>query len=308
MGINPNALRFLARECKLGGDFSHTVMIGRQGIHVPAAQIDQILNSEFGLDIGRELIDSAVESGFAEKLLQLLGAGDVESFDYSDYEGATHIHDFNTPIAGRHKNKYTFLIDGGTLEHVFHFTVALKSCMEMLRVGGTYFGITPANNEMGHGFYQFSPELYFRVFSQQNGFRTDNVFLYEGRESRTWLRVADPEIVNRRAERVNCLPTYMLVRATKVAETEIFATPPLQPDYVSAWRSSKARDGNGSPGQHSDRPKSLLRRSGSWLPSKIKRLITMTRVRSLTSIERMKIHFGLNSDSEIYQVFDPKTD
>jgi hypothetical protein len=30
--------------------------------------------------------------------------------------------------------------------------------------------VTPANNQMGHGFYQFSPELFFRVFSQENGY------------------------------------------------------------------------------------------------------------------------------------------
>ena len=68
------------------------------------------------------------------------------------------------------KNKYTLVIDGGCLEHIFNFPVAIKNCMEMLQEGGHFIGITPANNLMGHGFYQFSPELYFRIFSKENGF------------------------------------------------------------------------------------------------------------------------------------------
>jgi len=309
MGINPNALRFLARDSKRGNDFAQTAMIGRQGVHVSAKQCSTILNDEFGLGLPSDRILAAHAAGYAEELLKLLGAQRVESFDYSDYEGATHVHDFNTPIPDRHKNQYTFLIDGGTLEHVFNFPTALKNCMEMLKVGGTYFGATPANNEMGHGFYQFSPELYFRVFSKQNGFRTDAVFLYEGRESTTWLKVADPEIIGRRAEKVNCRSTYMLVRATKLEHNEIFAQPPLQPDYVAAWHSSET-------GGHSNEAKNgshvagkpLWRRAGSVLPYRIKRLITMSRVNMKHGFDRIKIHCGMNPDPEMYKLFDPRAD
>ena len=40
----------------------------------------------------------------------------------------------------------------------------------MLTVGGSIFVNTPANNMMGHGFYQFSPELMYRIFAEANGF------------------------------------------------------------------------------------------------------------------------------------------
>ena len=307
MGINPNALRFLAREYKLGSELAHTAMIGRQGVHIPYAQMESILNSEFQLNISPHRIKAAHDAGFAEELLMLLGATQVDSFDYSDYEGATHVHDFNLPIPDCHKNKYGFLIDGGTLEHVFHFPTALKNCMEMLQVGGTYFGITPANNEMGHGFYQLSPELYFRAFSSQNGYRTDAVYLYEGRESTKWLKVADPEVMRRRAEKVNCRPTYLLVRATKTADTEIFATPPLQPDYVSAWTSGEAA---ADPLEPADNTTSVpaWRRLAAHLPHGVKRSVTMTRVGIRQRMNQLAVHLGVSTDSETYQRFDPRND
>jgi hypothetical protein len=306
MGINPNALRCLAREFKNGSDLDQTVMIGRQGVHVPKSQIEHILNVEFKLGIPPDKIAAAHDAKFAEELLTLLGAGEVHSFDYSDYEGATHVHDFNTPIPDCHKNKYTFLIDGGTLEHVFQFPTALKNCMEMLKVGGTYFGVTPTNNEMGHGFYQLSPELYFRAFSEPNGFRTDAVYLYEGRESTRWLKVADPETTRRRAEKVNCKPTYLLVRATKTAEADIFATPPLQPDYVSAWNVED--DQHKSDAEDAEQNKSAIRSLASKLPHGVKRSITMAQVAFRKRTNRIAVHFGLNPDPEIFQRFDPRNE
>ena len=57
------------------------------------------------------------------------------------------------------------MIDSGSLEHVFNISQALRNCLEMVESGGHFISIGPANNAMGHGFYQFSPELYFRILS-----------------------------------------------------------------------------------------------------------------------------------------------
>jgi len=59
------------------------------------------------------------------------------------------------------------VIDGGTLEHVFNFPVAIKNAMQMVRAGGRLSLSPPANNYFGHGFYQFSPELFYRVLSAE---------------------------------------------------------------------------------------------------------------------------------------------
>jgi hypothetical protein len=73
------------------------------------------------------------------------------------------------------------VFDGGALEHVFNFPVAISSCMRALVVGGTFISSTPVNNNMGRGLYQFSPELFYRVFSQEFGVRTESMLAIESR-------------------------------------------------------------------------------------------------------------------------------
>ena len=104
----------------------------------------------------------------------------------------------------------------GTLEHIFNFPQSIKNCMEMVRVGGHFVGITVANNLMGHGFYQFSPELYYRVLSAENGFQIEAMWLAETPKGAQWYRVADPQSVGYRVELTNSRSTYLIVVARRV--------------------------------------------------------------------------------------------
>ena len=107
--------------------------------------------------------------------------------------------------------------------------------MQMLKIGGYYLGITPANNFMGHGFYQFSPELYFSIFSQQNGFKLHSMIAFEDRPGGTWFSVRNPKEVKSRVMLVNNEPVYLLIAARKLTKTGIFEVPPQQSDYMAAW-------------------------------------------------------------------------
>ena len=51
--------------------------------------------------------------------------------------------------------------------------------MQMVRVGGHFMQLTVANNFMGHGFWQLSPELIYRIFTEDNGYRIECVLLHE---------------------------------------------------------------------------------------------------------------------------------
>src|SRR5262249_13058363 len=117
--------------------------------------------------------------GYCEGFLKRLGASEVVSVDASDYEGASVVHDMNQPVPASMYESFTAVIDSGTLEHVFNFPVAVKNCMEMVSRGGHFLGITPANNLMGHGFYQFSPELLYRIFSPANGYQIRKLMICE---------------------------------------------------------------------------------------------------------------------------------
>ncbi|HTE59068.1 MAG TPA: hypothetical protein VK631_01880, partial [Solirubrobacteraceae bacterium] len=114
--------------------------------------------------------------GFAEPVLHAMGAQRVDSLDISPFEGATVIHDLNQPL-GEPPRRFTAVIDGGSLEHVFNFPVAIRTCMELVEPGGSLVVMVPANNEIGHGFYQFSPELFYRV--AQHGFDVLQMLLVE---------------------------------------------------------------------------------------------------------------------------------
>ena len=83
------------------------------------------------------------------------------------------------------------MLDSGSLEHVFNFPIAIANCMALTEVGGHFVAITPANNWCGHGFYQFSPELFYRVLCAENGFRVERMIVAECPDG-TWLEVADP--------------------------------------------------------------------------------------------------------------------
>ncbi len=219
-------------------------MIGRQGLYLRKHDLKDCFEA-FGYVVDDERIDAIFtkSDGYAEQLLTCLGAKAVHSFDNSAYEGATHLHDMNSPLPDEVKEQYTTVLDGGSLEHVFNFPMAIRNCMEMVSVGGHYLGITPANNLMGHGFYQFSPELYFSVFTIENGFELIRLIAVEDRKRATWYSVRSPRDVRRRVTLLNKVPVSLLVVAKRVRKTVIFETTPQQSDYASAWHRYDAASG-----------------------------------------------------------------
>jgi hypothetical protein len=281
MGINTNGLRFLLYAKSIGIDFTKTAMIGRQTLNLSFDKFCKVLTAEFGHKISPEKLKAIYNAHYADDLLRYLGAAEVSSFDYSDYEGATHTHDFNKPVSEEHHGLYTAVIEGGSLEHIFNFPTAIKNCMQMVKVGGHYLGISPANNYMGHGFYQFSPELYFRIFSRQNGFCVRHILLHEGRETPKWLRVTDPDEVKRRVGFKNSKPILLLILAEKLDRAVIFSDPPMQSDYVSVWGGTPARPARGG------------------------RLSALKRLFPNSLKDYVKTMFGLNRNPTFFKPFRP---
>lgn len=236
MGVDRHVLRFLLEARRKGVSFAQTMMIGRQSLDLPPAELQAMLRAN-GLSLTEaEVAEIYQQRGrFIEPLLHLLGAGRIESVDASSYEQATVVHDLNLPIPERLKGAFSCVLDGGSLEHVFNFPQAIKNCMEMVAEGGHFLGVAPANNWMGHGFYQFSPELYYRVFSERNGYAAEAMMVCETCAGAPWYSVADPEQLGRRVEWVNRRPTYLLVQARRLSRADIFQDPPQQSDYAAQW-------------------------------------------------------------------------
>jgi hypothetical protein len=241
MGVDLNAIKSfkLLKESSISlGDM---VTLGRQKIYAKPSTIKKILKNLSS----EELLElEKIQPGeYAEGLLnKVFQASKVDSLDYSDYEGASIVSDMNCPLGENLKNKYDLVFDGGTLEHVFNFPVAIKNAMEMLKVGGHFLSITCGNNLAGHGFYQFSPELFFRIFSEENGFEIVHIFLAEKdvfRNKTTWYKVKDPEQVRARTTLRNSKQTEIIVLAKKIKVKEIFTNNPYQSDYLTLWSEQK---------------------------------------------------------------------
>lgn len=255
MGLDQNGIKLLLYARRKGVSFRETATIGRQSLLVDAVTLGRIFGS-FGEETDHKELTSILNdsNGHADGLICKLGDGSVTSFDASDYEEADVIHDFNLPIPPEFINKFTLVIDGGTLEHVFNYPMALKNCMEMVRTGGHFLSISPANNFLGHGFYQFSPEMFARTLSSDNGFELEFMILYRDEADAQWYKVIDPIEAGGRVTLRNSWPTYIAALAKKVSEKNIFADYPQQSDYRMAWQdgeqntSKNVRPNDESPG------------------------------------------------------------
>lgn len=228
MGIDVHALNFL-RYVKQFGGFGRTVTIGRQNIDF---RPDHFLRFTGKLS-------AATEDRYCEPLLiEHFGATTVDSVDNSDFENATIIHDLNRPLAPEMRSgRFDTLIDGGCLEHIFQAPIALRTFSELTAPGGQIVHVIPANNFCGHGFYQFSPELFFSLYSEINGYRDTEVFLADATRLDRWFRVNAPSN-GLRANAHSATPLYLLVRTVKISSDFRHDTV-QQSDYVHRWNEAE---------------------------------------------------------------------
>lgn len=236
--IDLNSAKFLMTAGRNAtGGLGRCLTLGRQSMSVPRAEFIQFLR-----DNGVPPPSPGVDEYSLEYLLRTLGATETAAMDFSDYEGAEFIQDLNQPIPAGWKSRFDFIFDGGTLEHVFNFPRAIQNCMEMLQTGGRFITHTIANNWFGHGFYQFSPELFYRVFSEENGFEVERMIVHEAIPGSPWYEVVDPEAVKARVEHIGPFRVMLLVQARKKRDAEIFRTTPKQSDYAAAWAAAQKND------------------------------------------------------------------
>jgi hypothetical protein len=244
MGISYLGARMMWDARMRGVSFDSVLTLGHQSLRLFPAEVAFFRNAyEQAFGLPATTLDNHTWDDYADGFLRdILGATSIAVLDASSFEGADTVHDMNSPVPKEWHGQYDVVVDGGSLEHIFNVPTAFANLANMLKVGGTIFVNTPANNMMGHGFYQFSPELMFRIFSEENGFALQNVLLYEARypgldltRKDTVYKVVDPNHVGQRVGLQNKKPVLMMVEATKVREAQMFTTPPLQSDYVAMW-------------------------------------------------------------------------
>ncbi len=216
MGIDLHSIRLiedLAAQRPLGD----VLTIGRQSVDFDASAL------------GDPPADPG-EAQYCEWVLRALGAGTVASLDISDYEGATHIGDLGTPMVL--SRTYDTVIDAGSLEHVFDVATAFRNLIAFTAVSGRIVHVLPVNNLSGHGFWQFSSDLIYALYSAGNGFADTRVYYASSINQGEWRLVPPPQ-VGTRTELVSLEPVILLSVTTK--QHEVDALRVVQPFYDEAW-------------------------------------------------------------------------
>jgi len=231
--LDASLLLACAPRLAAGGD---VLMLGRQANALETADL-AVLEQHYGLALSA-LAGST--QPWSEAFFQRLGAAKVESLDYSDYEGAALIHDMNQPWpTGLPPKQYNLVYDGGTLEHVFHLPQALLNAMSLVKPGGVFVGASPCDGWLGHGFHQLQPELFFRFFTPERGFKLHGVWLGEFKPDASRARLFklhDPAVTGLRNHVPGKRPLAILVCAEKVAEVSMPQSWPSQSNYTAMWQ------------------------------------------------------------------------
>jgi hypothetical protein len=226
VGIGHHELQFLRFAAK-HAQFGRVATIGRQGLGLDKKVVCSLIG--VGTEYKHEKYCDSL-------LLQHFGATCVDSWDYSDYEGASHIADLNKPL-DEGVSTYDTVIDAGSLEHVYNAPQALRNVSELCCDGGQILHSLPGNNFCGHGFWQFSPELFFSLYSESNGYAQTRVFLASEYRTDTWYEVAKPEH-GQRANVMSFTPTFVLCRTVKARKSCHDSV--QQSDYIHIWQQDEA--------------------------------------------------------------------
>lgn len=248
MGIDLAAFEFLLKAHREFGDFGSTLVLGRQRLLVRndadkarLAAVLQRYRPDMAMD---DVLDD-----YVDRFIGALGGNPYQVMDNSAYEGAEVIHDLNDPLPEALHGRFDTVIDIGTLEHVFNIGTAMKSMAQAVRIGGQFLCLNIANNHLGHGFWQFSPEVFFRTFAPVHGYEPRLAELHHGGG---FHPLRDPEEAGRRLPIKTPGYTYVIFGARRTAEAAIFPDGwPVQADYVAAWTVFLARraEREGDPGK-----------------------------------------------------------
>lgn len=91
------------------------------------------------------------------------------SIDLFPGESPDRIVDLSAPFPSDMEGRFDAFLDSGTLEHVFDVRTACTGLINSLRIGGIAMHISPFGGFENHGFYQFGPKFFARLYAA-NGF------------------------------------------------------------------------------------------------------------------------------------------
>src|SRR5262249_35713698 len=119
----------------------------------------------------------------------------------------------------------------------FNVPQVIQNAANLLVDNGHLLIVANSNGFLKHGFYQFSPEFFYRAFSKQNGFKRTAVFIVDLDNQQRWYHVRNPAVtgVRSRCGSVGLGRTYVVCAAQKLSSAGRLNV--QQADYEqSVWR------------------------------------------------------------------------
>ena len=221
MGLTFHEYKFL-EEVSKKKNFGNVLTLGKQ---------EMILTNEDRKRLNLVEKDYVNDEYIDKLLVDKFKANSVKSIDNSSFEGADIIHDMNKPIKNLNE-KFDTIIDFGTSEHIFNVVESLSNISKFCKNNGIILHSLPANNNCGHGFWQFSPELFFSLYSENNGFSDTEIFVFNTHNKYEWWKV-EKQKLGERLEINTDAPLYLLVKTIKKSETQNKDV--QQSDYIERW-------------------------------------------------------------------------
>jgi SAM-dependent methyltransferase len=169
MGISRGAIGLLAMTLGDNLKRERVVTFGVQKIEARCGDIRRILGAH-----GISARFGTAGPGDAEfmtqtDLFELLGYRRVDSIDYYPDERPSLVLDLNEPLPPEVGSEFDLVYDGGTMEHCFNPVQLLRNATSLVSPDGMVIHHVPMNNWVDHGFYQFSPTLFFDYY-EASGF------------------------------------------------------------------------------------------------------------------------------------------
>ena len=231
MGISKTTSTLLCELADQGLFKGKLLQLGVQRISPESKKLVKIRSVKLGLN--------SVQKGAGKlRFWTALGFEKVRGLDYDDFEGADIVCDLNLPIGEDNIEKFDVIFDGGTMEHVFNVKCFLENIDRLLVIGGIVIHEVPSSNAIDHGFYSFSPTLFFDYYTKQ-GYEIIEILLVAKNMYRAKVYEYFPkksgsvisENWGKRNVNVWCV-------ARKVSGRSNFEIP-QQNKYVNAWSSAQ---------------------------------------------------------------------
>jgi SAM-dependent methyltransferase len=187
MGISRGTIRLIGMALREGHRSGSVVTFGVQKVAATRGEAIESL-ARAGIAASGNAGDAALHQN---DLFRMLGYSAVESIDVYAAENPTHVLDLNRPLPAPLLDRFDLVYDGGTTEHCFSVPDVLANAARLLRKGGRIIHHLPLNNWVDHGFYQFSPTLFFDFYGV-NGFIEPALTLHFSARGRERYIAYDP--------------------------------------------------------------------------------------------------------------------